>query len=70
VPSAVDADRFAGDEIRVEEREHGLDDLAVAALVGAKRTAAKARASRANGRMGGRPPKDVTKRRVRTKASR
>jgi len=47
-----------------------VEIVGVAALVGAKRTAAKARASRANGRMGGRPPKDVTKRRVRTKASR
>jgi hypothetical protein len=42
----------------------------VAALVGAKRTAAKARASRANGRLGGRPPKDATKRTTRTKTSR
>ena len=31
--------------------------VGVAALVGAKRTAAKARASRANGRLGGRPRK-------------
>lgn len=31
--------------------------VGVAALVGAKRTAAKARASRANGRLGGRPAK-------------
>jgi len=47
-----------------------VEIVGVAALVGAKRTAAKARASRANGRMGGRPPKEVTKRKVRTKASR
>jgi hypothetical protein len=44
--------------------------VGVAALVGAKRTAAKARASRANGRLGGRPPKNGTARTVRTKASR
>ena len=42
----------------------------VAALVGAKRCDAKARASRANGRLGGRPPKDATTRTARTKASR
>jgi hypothetical protein len=47
-----------------------VEIVGVAALVGAKRTAAKARASRANGRMGGRPPKDVTKRKARAKASR
>jgi hypothetical protein len=47
-----------------------VEIVGVAALAGAKRTAAKARASIANGRMGGRPPKDVTKRKVRTKASR
>ena len=41
--------------------------VGVAALVGAKRTAAKARASRANGRLGGRPAKDAS---TRTKASR
>ncbi len=44
--------------------------VGVAALVGAKRSDAKARASRANGRLGGRPPKDATKRTARTKASR
>jgi hypothetical protein len=33
--------------------------VGVAALVGARRTSAKARASRANGRLGGRPPKDA-----------
>ena len=47
-----------------------VDIVGVAALVGAKRTAAKARASRANGRLGGRPPKHSTKRRARAKASR
>ena len=41
--------------------------VGVAALVGAKRTAAKARASRANGRLGGRPAKDAS---TRKKASR
>jgi predicted RNase H-like HicB family nuclease len=44
--------------------------VGVAALVGAKRSDAKARASRANGRLGGRPPKNATSRRTRTKASR
>jgi hypothetical protein len=37
-----------------------VEIVGVAALVGAKRTAAKARASRANGRLGGRPAKDAT----------
>ena len=36
-----------------------VEIVGVAALVGAKRTAAKARASRANGRLGGRPRKVV-----------
>lgn len=44
--------------------------VGVAALVGAKRTAAKARASRANGRLGGRPANSGSTRRTRTKASR
>jgi hypothetical protein len=44
--------------------------VGVAALVGARRSAVKARASRVNGRLGGRPPKDSTKRATRTKASR
>jgi hypothetical protein len=43
-----------------------VDIVGVAALVGGKRTAAKARASRANGRLGGRPAKNATRR---TKAS-
>lgn len=34
-----------------------VDVVGVAALIGAKRSATKARASRANGRLGGRPPK-------------
>lgn len=44
--------------------------VGVAALVGAKSSDAKARASRANGRLGGRPPKHATTRTTRTKASR
>src|SRR3954465_2379358 len=44
--------------------------VGVAALVGAERSDAKARASRANGRLGGRPPKRPTKRTPRTKTSR
>jgi hypothetical protein len=44
--------------------------VGVAALVGAKRSDAKARASRANGRLGGRPPKNAITRTSRTKASR
>ncbi len=44
-----------------------VDIVGVAALVGGKRTAAKARASRANGRLGGRPAKNAP---TRTKASR
>jgi hypothetical protein len=39
-----------------------VDIVGVAALVGGKRTAAKARASRANGRLGGRPAKKATTR--------
>jgi hypothetical protein len=44
-----------------------VDIVGVAALVGGKRSAAKARASRANGRLGGRPAKNAT---ARAKASR
>ena len=44
--------------------------VGVAALVGAKRSDAKALASRANGRLGGRPPRNATTRTTRTKASR
>jgi hypothetical protein len=47
-----------------------VDIVGVAALVGAKRTAVKALASRANGRLGGRPPKDSVRRAARAKASR
>lgn len=44
--------------------------VGVAALVGARKSDAKARASRANGRLGGRPPKGATTRTTPTKASR
>lgn len=44
--------------------------VGVAALVGARRSDAKARASRANGRLGGRPPKSASGRTARTKTSR
>jgi hypothetical protein len=44
--------------------------VGAAALVGAKRSTAKARASRANGRLGGRPPKNATERTTRKKAPR
>jgi hypothetical protein len=47
-----------------------VEIVGVAALVGAKRTVAKARASRANGRLGGRPPKNVGTRSGRAKPSR
>jgi hypothetical protein len=46
-----------------------VDIVGVAALVGARRSATKARASRANGRLGGRPRKAGTAAR-RAKASR
>jgi predicted RNase H-like HicB family nuclease len=46
---------------RVTERTSTrVDIIGVAALVGAQRTASKARASRANGRLGGRPRKATT----------
>jgi hypothetical protein len=38
----------------------GISVVSVAAIVGANRSDAKARASRANGQLGGRPPKSVT----------
>jgi len=54
---------------RVSDRgQTRVSVVGVAALVGAKRSDAKARASRANGRLGGRPVKNP--RAVRTKASR
>ena len=56
---------------RVSDRgKAGISIVGVAALVGAKRSDAKARASRANGRLGGRPRKSGTSRTARTKASR
>ena len=55
---------------RVSDRGTRVSVVGVAALVGAKRSDAKARASRANGRLGGRPPKNATTRTTRTKASR
>lgn len=47
-----------------------VDIVSVAALVGAKRTAAKADASRTNGRLGGRPRKSSGSRKRRTNSSR
>jgi predicted RNase H-like HicB family nuclease len=56
---------------RVSERgKTRVSVVGVAALVGAKRSDAQARASRANGRLGGRPPKNATARTSRAKASR
>ncbi len=43
-----------------DERKTKVDIVGVAALVGARRSASKARASRANGRLGGRPRKTAT----------
>jgi hypothetical protein len=48
----------------------GISVVSVAALVGAHRSAAKARASRANGRLGGRPSKAVTGKTARARTSR
>jgi hypothetical protein len=56
---------------RVSSRgKAGISVVGVAALVGAGRSDAKARASRANGRLGGRPRRAATSRPARTKASR
>ena len=56
---------------RVSDRgTAGISVVSVAALVGAKRSDAKARASRANGRLGGRPRKSGTGRTSRTKTAR
>jgi predicted RNase H-like HicB family nuclease len=54
---------------RFSDKERKVDIVGVAALVGAGRSTAKARASRANGRLGGRPRKTGAPR-SRTKASR
>jgi predicted RNase H-like HicB family nuclease len=48
----------------------GIRVVGVAALVGAKRSDAKARASRANGKLGGRPPGSSSNRAARTKTAR
>jgi predicted RNase H-like HicB family nuclease len=42
---------------RLSDRQTRVDIVGVAALVGARRSTRKARASRANGRLGGRPRK-------------
>ena len=47
-----------------------IDIVGVAALVGAQRSATKARASRANGRLGGRPLKTAATTRRRAKTTR
>ena len=47
-----------------------VDIVGVAALVGAQRSATKARASRANGRLGGRPRKSAATTTRRTKTTR
>lgn len=54
---------------RVSDKGRKVDIVGVAALVGARRSTAKARASRANGRLGGRPRKAGAAR-SRTKPSR
>ena len=54
---------------RFSDKDRTVDIVGVAALVGARRTTVKARASRANGRLGGRPRKTEAAR-SRTKASR
>ncbi len=55
---------------RVTDRGKSISVVGVAALVGAGRSDAKARASRANGRLGGRPPKSASGKTARTKTSR
>jgi predicted RNase H-like HicB family nuclease len=56
--------RFSG------KGQRKVDIVGVAALVGAHRSASKARASRANGRLGGRPRTTGTTARRRAKTSR
>ena len=56
---------------RVSDRgKTNISVVGVAALVGARRSEAKASASRANGRLGGRPPKSASGRTARPKTSR
>jgi predicted RNase H-like HicB family nuclease len=56
---------------RVSDRgKGGIRVVGVAALVGAKRSDAKARASRANGQLGGRPRKSGTGEAARAKTAR
>ena len=56
---------------RVSDRGRArVSVVGVAALVGARRSDAKARASRANGRLGGRPTKNPSTRAAATKRSR
>lgn len=56
---------------RVSDRGRArISIVGVAALVGAKSSDAKVRASRANGRLGGRPPKSTAARTTRAKTSR
>ena len=63
-----------GAQVRVarysDTAKRRVDIVGVAALVGATRTAVKARASRANGQLGGRPPKALLTRAARAKTSR
>jgi predicted RNase H-like HicB family nuclease len=54
---------------RFSDGQTGVDIVGVAALVGARRSTRKARASRANGRLGGRPRKSTADTR-RAKSSR
>jgi hypothetical protein len=55
---------------RFSDRAKTVDIVGVAALVGAHRSKTKARASRANGRLGGRPRKTSAAARPRAKATR
>lgn len=55
---------------RVSDRQRTkVHIVGVAALVGARRSPLKTRASRANGRLGGRPPKSKSQTRPASKAS-
>lgn len=65
-------DSQPGARVRVarfsDKRQPKVDIVGVAALVGARRSPTKARASRTNGRLGGRPRKIVVSARTRVKA--